>query len=63
LWGQKFAKILNLCFEFSVVGVVFKVSLTPTHKEPEDTVSQILSVRDCASLIDVLNENQRMQQW
>jgi len=34
LLRQKFAEILNLRFEFSVVGDVFKVSLTPTHKEP-----------------------------
>jgi hypothetical protein len=28
-----------------------------------NTQISILSVRDRASLIDVLNENQRMQQW
>jgi hypothetical protein len=28
-----------------------------------NNIAYFLSVRDRASLIDVLNENQRMQQW
>jgi hypothetical protein len=43
LLRQKLAEILNLWFEISVVGVVFKVSLTPTHNL-EGTVSQVCTL-------------------
>jgi hypothetical protein len=39
----------------------FHLAEQPTARM--NSVLPILSVRDRASLIDVLNENQRMQQW